>query len=270
MIPDYHIHTSLCGHARGTLDELAEAAVSRGMREIGISDHMPLLYMEDAELAMSADRLPVYVESVLDLKERFRGRLEVRLGIEADYHPGTMEERASMIEQYPFDYVIGSVHAIGDWIFDDPRKRHRYEGIDLDAFYTEYFKLNIEMAETGVFDIAGHVDLAKKFGYRPRMDMTDLYGELIERLKKSGMCYEINTAGLRWPADEVYPDPSFVRLGHRAGVPITFGSDAHCPEDIGRDFEIALRLARSAGYTEGVRFDGRAMTAYELPESHPP
>ena len=115
------------------------------------ADHMPLLYFEDPELAMAPAELPVYVERVLELKDRYSDRIVVRLGIEADYHAATQEERARLLGQYPWDYVIGSVHILGDWIFDDPRQLEGYQGLDLDQFYVDYLEAVGDMAETGLY-----------------------------------------------------------------------------------------------------------------------
>ncbi|MHB8894507.1 MAG: histidinol-phosphatase HisJ family protein [Candidatus Geothermincolia bacterium] len=266
MIADYHIHTALCGHASGTLDELIEAAIARGLDEVGIADHLPLLYFEDPDLAMAPGELPLYVESVLEMKAKYEGRITVRLGIEADYHPETQDERAKMLEGYPWDYVIGSVHILGDWVFDDPRRLERYEGLDIDKFYVDYLRTVGDMVETGLYNTVGHADLAKKFNYRADIDLEPCYREVLEKIKRAGICYEINTAGLRWPADEMYPDPAFVRLAATIGVPVTLGSDAHGPADVARDFDKALALLRSAGYGEMAMFEAGKMRLAPLPE----
>ena len=267
MIADYHIHTHLCGHARGTIRELVQSAVGKGFREVGIADHLPLTYVEDRSLSMGPRDLPRYVEDVLAAREEFRGAISVKLGIEADYHPPTMDDIAGMLEAHPFDYVIGSVHVLGDWIFDDPRTIHKYDGLDLDAFYVEYLEAETEMARTGLYDIIGHADLAKKFDNRASIDLAPHYRELLREAGRAGMCYEVNTAGLRWPAGEVYPEQAFVRIGAEMGVPVTLGSDSHCPEDVGRDFDVALEIIRGAGYRELATFAERRMTLVPLDEA---
>jgi len=256
---DYHIHTALCGHARGTVDELVESAIEKGLSEVGIADHSPLLFAENPGLAMSIGELPVYVEQVLAAKARYRGRIEVRLGIEADYHGPTQEERVAMLREYPFDYIIGSVHVLGDWIFDSPFELHRYDGLDLDDFYTDYFREVLAMVKTGIYDIVGHADLAKKFDKRPSIDLSPLYRELLLAMKEHKTCYEVNTAGLRWPVRELYPEGLFVRIAAELGVPATLGSDAHGPEDVGRDFDKALDILMEAGYEEIATFEARSM-----------
>jgi len=270
LIADYHVHTSMCGHASGTLDEMVEAAIARGLDEVGIADHMPLYYFEDPDLAMAPDELPLYVERVLDLKERYRERITVRLGIEADYHPGTQQLRAEILGQYQWDYVIGSVHILGDWVFDDPRHLERYQDLDVDGFYVEYLQAVGEMAETGLYNTVGHADLAKKFDVRATIDLEPHYREVLARVRDAGMCYEVNTAGLRWPVKEMYPAPEFVRIASEMGVPVTLGSDAHSPSDVARDFDGALAMIREAGYTSIAAFDGGKMRLEPLPEDQPP
>jgi histidinol-phosphatase (PHP family) len=264
LIADYHVHTSMCGHAAGTVDELVEAAIARGLDEIGIADHMPLLYLEDPDLAMSLDELPAYVEGVIAAREKYAGRITVRLGIEADYHPATQEERKRILDSYPWDYVIGSVHILGDWIFDDPRHLDRYEGLDIDSFYIDYLHTVGDMVETGMYTTVGHADLAKKFAYRPAIDLEPHYNELLRRISGAGVCYEVNTAGLRWPADEMYPAPAFVRLARSMDVPVTLGSDAHSPGDVARDFDRALALLRECGYDTMAAFEARSMRLVPL------
>ncbi len=264
-IVDFHIHTEMCGHARGTVDEMVESAIEKGFARVGIADHMPLLYGTDPHLAMAPERLPEYIEKVLHARDRYGDRIRVLLGIEADYHGPTQAERLEMLGKYPFDYIIGSVHILGDWIFDSPLDVARYDEIDLDKFYIQYLNEVEAMVESGVYDIVGHPDLAKKFDKRPTIDLAPRFRKLVFAMKRRGTCYEVNTAGLRWPVKEMYPEPAFVQVAAELGVPVTLGSDAHCPEDIGRDFELAVDLIRSSGYDRIATFESRRMTLTRLP-----
>lgn len=254
--PDYHTHTSRCGHAEGTAAEYVEAARRRGLPGIGIADHLPLVHLRDPVLTMAADQLEGYVEEVLELKERYPGY--VLLGIEADYRPDTVEEVQVMLGEYPFDYVIGSVHYLEDWGFDDPRQEEGFRERDVDDIYRRYFEVLGEAAETGLFDILGHLDLVKKFGHRARATLLGETRSLADRLRASGIVVEINTAGLRKAPQEVYPAPGILSVLAESRVPITFGSDAHTPEDVGRDFRAAVTAAREAGYREYVSLQGEA------------
>jgi histidinol-phosphatase (PHP family) len=245
-LPDYHTHTALCGHARGTPAEYVAAAKAAGLLAIGCADHLPLLPEHDPELSMEACQLGDYVTEVEGLKTKYPGF--VLLGIEADYRPGTVEEVRALLDARPFDYVIGSVHHLGDWGFDDPRQVDRYEHADIDDMWVEYFDLVGDAAETGLFTIMGHMDLVKKFGYRATRTLDVELDRLLDRLARAGVAVEINTAGLHKPVKEAYPSPGILRKLREAGVPITFGSDAHRPEEVGRDFAHAVDLAHAAGY----------------------
>ena len=264
MMFDYHVHTPMCGHACGTMEESVRSAIRKGFSEIGIADHLPLIYTDDPTLSMRPEDLPLYVDTVLELKDRYRGRVEVRLGIEADYYPATLGEVGRMLKAHPFDYVIGSVHILGDWMFDDPREEERYEDVDIDEFYIAYLEAEKEMVATGLYDIVGHADLVKKFDRRASIDLNPYYRELLAEMKGAGVCFEVNTAGLRWPVGEIYPEPDFVRLGAEMGVTVALGSDSHCPEDIGRDFDLALELLRESGYTDAATFKDRKMKLVPL------
>jgi histidinol-phosphatase (PHP family) len=245
-LPDYHTHTARCGHARGTPAEYVEAARAAGLLAIGIADHLPLLPEPDPELSMDACELADYVAEVQDLKARYPGF--VLLGVEADYRRETLPEVGALLASQPFDYVIGSVHHLGDWGFDDPRQVERYNTVDIDDVWVEYFERLGQAAETGLFTVIGHLDLVKKFGHRATRPLDAELDRLLERISRAGVIVEINTAGLHKPAKETYPSPEILARLRSAGVPITFGSDAHRPAEVGRDFVHAAGLAQAAGY----------------------
>ncbi|MBN1320258.1 MAG: histidinol-phosphatase HisJ family protein [Thermoleophilia bacterium] len=247
-LPDYHTHTARCGHARGRPADYVAAARARGLSAIGIADHLPLLPEPDAELSMSVCDLGDYVAEVQELKTADPGY--VLLGVEADYRPHTISGVRSLLEEHPFDYTIGSIHHLGEWGFDDPRQIDEYEDRDIDDVWVEYLELVGDAAETGLFTILGHLDLVKKFGYRPTRTLKVELDHLVSRIARAGVLVEINTAGLHRPVKEAYPTADILARLNEAGVAITFGSDAHRPEEVGRDFAHAVDLAHAAGYTE--------------------
>jgi histidinol-phosphatase (PHP family) len=253
--PDYHTHTHRCGHAIGTPEEYVLAALREGLEAVGVADHLPLLPEPDPSISMDLADLDDYVRVVLELKRAYPGF--VLLGIEADYRPHTVSDVRALLDSYPFDYVIGSVHHLGAWGIDDERQIDEYSGRDIDAVWAEYLELVGDAAETGLFTILGHLDLAKKFGYRPSRVLTAELERLVERVAAAGVLVEINTAGLHKPVGEAYPAPDILRRLCAAGVGITFGSDAHRPSEVGRDFDVAAVLAREAGYTHYASLDAR-------------
>ena len=116
---DYHIHTKLCGHATGEMEQYVERAIEIGLSEIGFSDHLPFVDSERTGFAMSLSQLPLYVQKVDELREKYP-TITIRLGIEVDYFPHLEKEIEELLAQYPFDYVYGSVHFLDDWVFDSP------------------------------------------------------------------------------------------------------------------------------------------------------
>lgn len=264
-IPDYHIHTPFCGHAGGEMIDYVRSAAASGLPEMGFADHLPLFHIDDPTLAMSHEDLPAYIAAVQEIQATQR-EIPVRLGIEADYVKEHLDDVAEVLARYEFDYIYGSVHFISGWGFDQSRFKYEFERRDIDQVYEAYFELVMEAARTGLFDVMTHLDVVKKYGHRPTVDLTDLYRRVGEVLYKSGVAIELNSSGLRKPVAEVYPSLEVLKIMHEYEVPITFGSDAHKPSQVGRDFDTLLSLARDAGYLDYVRFSGRERIPMPLPE----
>ncbi|MEM3018812.1 MAG: histidinol-phosphatase HisJ family protein [Candidatus Bathyarchaeia archaeon] len=254
---DYHIHTPMCGHANGEPIQYVKEALAKGFKELGFSDHI-ILHVNRREYSMPIDKVADYVakiEEVMNISSSLG--CQVRLGAEVDYSEEKVEEIRALLGKYPFDYVLGSVHSIGDWFFDDPRYAYRYAEVDLECLYRDYFILLSKAIESRLFDVIAHPDLVKKFGFKPKVELKGLYAEAIEALRKNDICIEVNTSGLRKPVREIYPSKDFLIMCHRAGVPVTLGSDAHNPMEVGMDFDKALALLKDVGYEEIVLFSKR-------------
>ena len=256
-VADYHMHTPLCGHAIGEPAEYAETAVKLGLEEIGFSDHAPLLSHEDPRITMNIKQLPTYHKMIESVQKKFKDKIRIKVAIEADFLPGYEKKTKAMLDGYPYDYVIGSVHFIKNWGFDDPDMRETWDQVDTNRVYRDYFDLLRQSAASKLFDIMGHVDLVKKFGHRASEDMTGEIEKTAKVFKESGVAVEINTSGLRRPCKEMYPALSHLKIYCKAGVPLTFGSDSHDPKDVGRDYAAALKLAKEAGFKEYVLFSKR-------------
>lgn len=265
---DYHVHTARCGHASGTLDEYVAHAREIGLGEMGFSDHLYLYWLppdkRDPELGMAEHQLAEYVDEVRRL-QREHDDITIRLALEVDYVPGWEDRLADVLRFESWDYLLGSVHFIDEWGFDDPRYTDRYREWDIDHLYERYFELVTAAAETVLFDVMAHLDLPKKFGHRPRRDLQPLYEQVAASLKRADVCVEISTAGLRKPVGELYPAPALLRACHTAGVPATLGSDAHQPFEVGADYDRSLALLREVGYTEFAVFEARRRTFRRLP-----
>lgn len=260
MIPkvDYHMHTPLCGHAVGEPSEYVEQALKVGLAEVGFSDHAPLVSHPDPRYTMSREQLPQYHRMMEALQKKYPA-FTIKIGVEADYIPGFEKETFKIVEGYPYDFVIGSIHFIDAWAFDDPDplQKVKWKEKDIDTVYRDYYKLLRKSAESGLFDIMGHVDLVKKFGHRAAGDMTAEIEDTARVFKKCGVTVEINTSGLRKPVKEIYPSLDALKIYRRQNVPITFSSDAHDPSDVGRDYDKAREWALAAGYKEYSVFRSR-------------
>lgn len=243
------MHTPLCGHAVGQPEEYVEQAIKVGLEEVGFSDHAPLVSHEDARYTMKRDELPQYHRMIEAAQARYK-HFTVKLGLEADYIPGFEAKTQEILNGYPYDFVIGSVHFIEKWAFDDPDEKVKWKDKNIDEVYRDYYDLLRRSAASKLFDIIGHVDLVKKFGHRPSVDMNGEVTQTSQVFRDSGVTVEINTSGLRKPVQEIYPSLEVLKIYQKAGVPITFSSDSHDPRDVGRDYDKAVVLAQAAGYTE--------------------
>lgn len=253
---DYHMHTPLCKHAVGSPEEYALRAIQLGIAEIGFSDHNPMPPDYDPDFRMTIGQYSTYVEMV-ERCRRAVPRLSIKLGVEADYHPGTEGFVRRILERYDFDYVIGSVHYLGKWGFDNPDRVHLWKGVNVYAAYEEYYELVARLARTGLYDIVGHPDVVKKFGHRPERDYEPLERRALEAVARAGMALDVNTSGLRRPAREIYPSLRILKRARSMGIGITFGSDAHEPRLVGEAFDRALAHVRAAGYTHCRRYTKR-------------
>ncbi|OVE76256.1 hypothetical protein BVX97_01735 [bacterium E08(2017)] len=265
MLSDYHIHTYLCKHADGSPEEYLDRAKVIGLDEICFTDHAPDPNGYDPGNRMHTHEYSDYADIVSEMQKNEYG-INVLYGIEADYYEGGEEFLRPWLLDNDFDLVLGSVHYISSWGFDDPSTIAVWETADVLQTWTDYFQLLGEMAETGMYDIASHLDLPKKFKYRPKDEsICELAANALDKISSANMAIELNTGGLRRPCQEIYPSIKLLRMARERDIPITFGSDAHQPEDVGSGFDKALALAKEAGYHEYVRFKKREKYALPLP-----
>jgi histidinol-phosphatase (PHP family) len=266
MNADLHTHTYLCKHADGVAEEYIRSAIERGFQMIGCSDHAPMPNDYDAKHRMSLEQFHAeYKPTVLALREKYKGRIDIKFAVEGDFFPGTEQWVKNFHDTNDFDYVIGSVHYLGEWGFDNPVFVHRYDEENIDVVYEQYFDHIKRSAQSGLFDIIGHCDLVKKFGHRPSRNMDDLVREAMHAVKTSGMAIEINTSGLRKPVKEMYPSEAILKIAAELEIPLTLGSDAHAPAEVGSDFALAKALIERYGrgmmsvYTKRQRSEVRVL-----------
>jgi len=265
---DYHVHTARCGHAGGAARDYVIVALTRGLSEIAFTDHVPLYFLPgedpDPGIAMTRAELPGYVEEVRALRDEFAGRIDVLLGIEADYAEGHEAALEEILRAHDWDVVLGSVHWVkGDWI-DAPAsgKRHEIEGSAL--LWQEYYRLLAKAAASGLFDVLTHFDLPKKFGHRMPPEAADAEAAAVDAAHAAGVAIEVSSAGLRKAVKEEYPAPPLLRKLVGAGVPIALSSDAHAPAEVGWGRTEIIAAARAAGAREHLSFRKRERRKHPL------
>ncbi len=254
-LPDYHMHTTLCNHASGKMEEYVERAIELGLAEIGFSEHMPV--MPEPHLCLSYDNLPFYIHRVKTLQDKYSGRIAIRLGGEIDMVPERYDEIETIIRTYDFDFIIGSIHYLGDWPFDQVQYRDRFEREDLYEIYRRFFETVINASKSGLYDIAGHIDNLKRMGYHPPEDVKDFYYRAAESFRDMNVAVEINTSGYDYPAGETYPSLEYLKILREYDIPVTLGSDSHKPSHVGRHFDTAIGVLRAAGYDEVAFYNKR-------------
>jgi len=263
MLIDYHMH--FMSHDIDKVSKSVEyikVAKSKGLSEIGFSDHFTVKKIGHIDYSMDYEELIKYIEAMQKLKKN--SDFPVKIGLEMDFIPGFEKLIEKSLKAYPFDYVIGSVHFIKDFAVDDPLSISVYEKSNISKLYEEYFNLVKQAAKSRLFDIIGHIDIIKIFGFKPKDDITNLLEEVADTLKENKVCVEINTRGLSKPCKEIYPSEKLLKICFDKGIPITLGSDAHNPEEVGRYFDKALKLVNSIGYNEIARFTKRKMELVKI------
>ncbi len=256
---DLHNHTSLCNHAEGTVEAYVQAAIDNDIDVFGFSDHAPMHF--DPDYRMSFEQMDLYYSMVMEAKAQYADKIKILFGYEVDYLPGHMDPR---VLDADVDYLIGSVHFIDDWGFDNPEFIGRYEHEDIDQIWQRYFDLIEAMAKSGHFDIVGHLDLIKVFKFLPKKPVTEIAEAALKAIKEADMVLEVNVAGYRKPIEEAYPSEPLLRRAYELDIPITFASDAHKPEQVGLFRERAEAFAKGIGYTQCATFRNRKREMVDL------
>jgi len=292
---DYHLH--LWPHtqsdAEATVEQVAEYcehAVAAGVTEIALTEHLFRFVQTDRLLHGFWDDLPgealrpgmaaywdqharvdldTYVEVVQAVKAE---GLPVVLGMEVDYYEGRMDEVATLLADYPFDVLLGSVHWLGAWRFDvlaDPLVMAEWDVRDIDAVWEEYTRAMEELGASGACDVFAHPDLIKIAGHRPAVP-DEFYDRIAEAAAASGMAAELSSAGWRTPVGEEYPAPPLLRRFVERGVPLTTASDAHTLPDVAHRADDLRSLLHAAGVSELQGYRGRRphAVAVDPPAGH--
>lgn len=254
----YHNHTNW-SDGKASLAEMLAGAREMNLNEVGISDHLTLFADErPCYWSMPLSFLPCYASKLARAAAAETSGLKIRIGIEADFFADTVDTVIAALGSCTFDYVISSLHFSGDFPVDE--KAEDWAEISEEQsneIWRRYWIDIASMAEHRLGDIIGHLDLPKKFGTRPSVDLSAEENHALEAIACSGAAIEINTAGWHVPAAEAYPSLSLLTRAFEKKIPLVISADAHTPQHLLRDFDRALLLAKEAGYSEIVRFERR-------------
>jgi histidinol-phosphatase (PHP family) len=267
MLTDYHLHLrpdepETPPERYFTAENVARyraAAAAAGVGELGVAEHV-YRFSQGLEIW----RHPFWREQArddLDAYCEFARGAGLKVGVECDFVPGAEERTAALLDARDFDFVVGSVHFVGEEAVD-------HEGWDVwegdagpDEIWRRYFEALAACARSGLFDILAHPDLVKVWGRgrpKPRRDPRFFYEPAVEAIAESGIAVELSTAGLRKPVGELYPAPAFAALCAGAGAPFALSSDAHLPEQVGFAYDRAVGLLERIGVSEICVFEGRS------------
>jgi histidinol-phosphatase (PHP family) len=260
MVVDLHNHTYLCNHAEGELFQFVERAIEKGIKIFGFSDHAPMSF--DPNFRMKFSEIELYFQLIDEVREKYKGKIEILKAFEVDYLPKYHDNR---VLKSNVDYLIGSIHFLDGWGFDNPEFIGRYESEDIDSLWKLYFSEITNMANSNLFDIVGHIDLMKVFKFLPIENrIEDLAEESLKAIKKSGMAIEINGSGFRKPIGEAYPSETILKMVYDMKIPITTSSDAHYVEQVGMFKNEINNLLSQIGFKEVAVFRNREMELLKI------
>jgi histidinol-phosphatase (PHP family) len=236
------------------MEKYIQRAIELKIDIFGFSCHAPMEF--EPEYRMNLAQSKIYEQDVLNLKGKYKNDIQILLAYEVDFMSDNKYLEKSILDA-KVDYLIGSVHFVDKWGFDNPEFIGKYEEKDINTIWEEYFEAVSSMVKTNYFNIVGHLDLIKIFKYLPTKDIKTLAMKTMKDIQKSGMVLEINSAGLRKPIKEQYPSIELLTLAYELNIPITFGSDAHTIEQIGFGYEDVVSIAKKIGYKRCMTFKNK-------------
>lgn len=253
---DYHIHTSLCNHAKCAMIAYVQKAVEKGFTEICFLDHLTVREKE-YPLSMSRHEVPFYYHAIQQIKQDFEDKITIRTGLEVDFNPSFIPLIEDIIGTFSFDMIGSSLHFPEDIDVVSRRSDWGQGKLDPDNIHERYLEQLDRMLDFNYFDVICHIDLLKKYGKSPSRSFESEMDMILKKIGIKGIAVEVNTSGINHIINEVYPSPDILNKCYDTGIPLTIGSDAHHPDEIGRHFDRTIETLLSLGHTHLATFEER-------------
>jgi len=255
---DFHIHSMFSEDSNTPTDDVVSSAIERGLSQICFTEHKDLdVFYKGADYYNDGD----YSAEIKKLKDKYRGTIEIRKGVEIDFQVGTIPLFEEFLKKYSFDFVLASVHVLSHEFVDDDFFRKN----DPDKSYREYLEQVLALSKRTSYNVVGHLDYVKRFGseflaFEPEK-YRDILVEILGNIIHNNRGIELNTAGWRHPHGESYPSPYILKLYRKMGGEIiTIGSDAHVAKHVGSSIGRAIKLLSEVG------FDGLYVFRNRIPQ----
>lgn len=263
MKADFHMHTGFSADAQSKPEDMVEEAIRRGLKTICFTDHEDMDFpkmngKENLTFELDTD---AYVKKIMELKECYQGRMDIRLGVELGMQPHLGERYEKYTAAYPFDFVIGSLHALDGY---DPYYPEAFEGKEDADVYRRAFQVTLENIQNiADLDVLGHIDYIVRYGKAKAEHYSySAYEEeinaILRHLIEHGKGIELNTSGFKYGLGFCHPHPDVLkRYRELGGEIITVGSDAHKPEHIAYDFQKVNSILKDCGFKYYTEFEKR-------------
>ncbi|NGX56865.1 MAG: Histidinol-phosphatase [Candidatus Anoxychlamydiales bacterium] len=254
MLFSYHNHSTY-SDGNSNIDDIIKEAINLNLDEVGISDHFHIpkkngyVFQSDMEI----NKLDRYVKDVLKYKNLKKPK--VKLGLEVEYVKETLEEFKAIIKKYPFDYLIASIHLVNKIIVVDENS-YKPKNFTTDIMIEYWIKIK-ELAKSKAFDIIGHIDLYKKHGHKPQVELDNYIEDALNAIKDAGMSVEVNTSGFFFPCKEQYPSIEILKKIKEKDISVLINADAHHPSNLIREFKKARQILKKIGFEKLAKYNKR-------------
>lgn len=279
---DYHMHFEYGSYDLDWVRGFFESAKERGLDEIGISEHSHTfkefeelyyedLILDDSEIGsfqqkwLKTNKFKYTIDEYFSFMEKVKKKYpNTKVGIEVCNFKN-QEKVKAILQNYPFDYIIGSIHFLDGWGYDASKLIKIWDTVDLKYIYETYTKEVENMLSSGEYDILGHPFNIRLFKYFPDFDVKPYIERVCQIMKDKDVAIDINTGTFyRYPVKEISPYGEFMEIAKKYNLKIITSSDAHKPEDCGRYIDDAVNYAKEYGFSDLTIFTKREKSIVNL------